>query len=105
MVAKPGRHADGDGLYLIVDSSGAKRWQFLFRWRGEAAAFYAGVRSVLRIASAGAAAFERMPNYKPGRAGFASAALRELAEAGRDLLLLPDATSLCSEDHAEMVHP
>jgi integrase len=24
--AKPGRHADGNGLYLVVDDSGAKRW-------------------------------------------------------------------------------
>jgi integrase len=32
-VTKPGRHADGDGLYLAVDASGAKRWLFLFRWR------------------------------------------------------------------------
>jgi hypothetical protein len=23
---KPGRHADGNGLYLVVDPSGAKRW-------------------------------------------------------------------------------
>jgi integrase len=29
---KPGRHADGGGLYLVVDRSGAKRWAFLFRW-------------------------------------------------------------------------
>jgi integrase len=27
-----GRHADGGGLYLVVDKSGAKRWVFLFRW-------------------------------------------------------------------------
>ncbi|MCC0808163.1 DUF4102 domain-containing protein [Methylobacterium sp. W2] len=30
-----GRHSDGDGLYLIVDASGAKRWLFLFRWQGK----------------------------------------------------------------------
>jgi hypothetical protein len=24
--AKPGRHADGNGLYLIVDDNGARRW-------------------------------------------------------------------------------
>lgn len=23
---EPGRHADGNGLYLVVDPSGAKRW-------------------------------------------------------------------------------
>lgn len=30
--AKPGRHSDGGGLYLVVDSSGARRWAFMF-WR------------------------------------------------------------------------
>jgi len=34
-ITKPGRHADGEGLYLIVDESGAKRWQFMFRWQGK----------------------------------------------------------------------
>jgi hypothetical protein len=31
---KLGRHADGAGLYLIVDKAGAKRWAFLFRQQG-----------------------------------------------------------------------
>src|SRR4051794_5269085 len=34
-LTKPGRHADGNGLYLAVDPSGAKRWLFLFRWGGK----------------------------------------------------------------------
>jgi hypothetical protein len=33
-LSKPGRHADGGNLYLVVDKSGAKRWVFLFRWDG-----------------------------------------------------------------------
>jgi integrase len=33
-VKEPGRHADGGGLYLIVDESGTKRWAFFFRWQG-----------------------------------------------------------------------
>lgn len=32
---KPARLADGNGLYLLVDPSGASRWLFLFRWRGK----------------------------------------------------------------------
>ena len=32
---KPGRHADGAGLYLVVDEGGAKRWTFIFRWDGK----------------------------------------------------------------------
>jgi len=31
---EPGRHADGDGLYLIVDASGARRWLFMYRFDG-----------------------------------------------------------------------
>ena len=31
----PVRLADGEGLYLIVEPSGAARWLFLFRWRGK----------------------------------------------------------------------
>lgn len=33
-IKKPGRHADGGGLYLVVDKRGAKRWVFLFRQNG-----------------------------------------------------------------------
>ncbi|MFG1201775.1 integrase arm-type DNA-binding domain-containing protein [Xanthobacter aminoxidans] len=32
---KPGRHADGSGLYLVVEPSGSKRWAFLFRWKAD----------------------------------------------------------------------
>src|SRR3712207_3120803 len=31
---KPGRHADGGGLYLSISSDGSRRrWVFLFRWK------------------------------------------------------------------------
>lgn len=30
----PGVYNDGDGLRLIVDASGSKRWSFRFRWQG-----------------------------------------------------------------------
>lgn len=33
-LSEPGMHADGDGLYLVVDARGAKRWSFLFQWEG-----------------------------------------------------------------------
>lgn len=32
-IKAPGRHADGNGLYLVVDKSGAKRWVFM-SWAG-----------------------------------------------------------------------
>jgi len=34
-ITKPGHHADGDGLYLVVDRSGARRWAFIFHARGK----------------------------------------------------------------------
>lgn len=33
----PGRHADGENLYLVVDRNGAKRWAFIYRWRDRGA--------------------------------------------------------------------
>lgn len=32
-LTRTGRHADGAGLYLVVDPSGSKRWVFM-SWRG-----------------------------------------------------------------------
>jgi len=34
-IIKAGRHSDGGGLYLVVDSGTSKRWVFLFRWHGK----------------------------------------------------------------------
>jgi integrase len=34
-LAKPGRHADGGGLYLKVDAGGAKRWTFMWMRGGK----------------------------------------------------------------------
>ncbi|ACL59955.1 tyrosine-type recombinase/integrase [Methylobacterium nodulans] len=33
-LTEPGRHADGGGLYLVVDPAGGKRWVFLYRMAG-----------------------------------------------------------------------
>jgi len=34
-IAEPGYHADGDGLYLKVDRSGARRWAFILHTNGK----------------------------------------------------------------------
>ena len=31
----PGRHSDGGGLYLSITKAGARRWVFLYRWKGK----------------------------------------------------------------------
>lgn len=34
-LSTPGRHGDGGGLYMVIDAAGARRWSFLFQWRGK----------------------------------------------------------------------
>src|SRR5215212_2998206 len=34
-ITNPGYHADGDGLYLKVDGSGARRWAYIFHSQGK----------------------------------------------------------------------
>ena len=34
-LTKPGLHADGERLYLVIDKSGARRWAFIFQWQGK----------------------------------------------------------------------
>ena len=34
-IARPGYHADGEGLYLVVDLSGARRWAFIYHSVGK----------------------------------------------------------------------
>ncbi len=45
-LSKPGRHADGAGLYLRIDHAGAKRWVFLWERKS-------GVKRVQREAGLG----------------------------------------------------
>ena len=34
-LTRPGRHADGGGLYLSISPNGGRRWTFLYRWHGK----------------------------------------------------------------------
>ncbi|MHB2211447.1 tyrosine-type recombinase/integrase [Methylobacterium sp. CM6257] len=65
--AKPGRHADGDGLYLVVDASGAKRWLFLFRWQGKLKEMGLGGLSTVSLADARERAGEARRVLKSGQ--------------------------------------
>lgn len=51
-LTKPGRHSDGDGLYLVVDPSGARRWLFMFRWQGKLKEMGLGGTSSVTLAEA-----------------------------------------------------
>jgi integrase len=55
-LSKPGRHSDGDGLYLVIDPTGARRWLFLFRWQGKLKEMGLGGISTTSLAEAREAA-------------------------------------------------
>jgi integrase len=57
-LSKPGRHSDGNGLYLVVDPSGARRWLFMFRWQGKLKEMGLGGLASVSLADARARADE-----------------------------------------------
>src|SRR4051794_30247980 len=66
-IGKSGRYADGDGLYLIVSPTGAKRWQLLFRWRGKLKEMGLGSQSGLSLLEARAKVAEARRILASGR--------------------------------------
>ena len=71
-ITKPGRHGDGNGLYLVVKDSGAKSWVLRTVVRGRRCDIGLGGFPLVSLAEARAAAFEG----------------RKLARAGGDPLAL-----------------
>ena len=65
-VTKPGRHGDGNGLYLLVKPSGAKSWVLRTVVRGRRCDIGLGGYPLVSLAEARAAAFD---NRKLARAG------------------------------------
>lgn len=57
-ITAPGRHADGGGLYLIVDKGGAKRWAMLVTIRGRRRELGLGSVQAFTLAEAREAATE-----------------------------------------------
>lgn len=86
--AKPGRHADGDGLYLLVKPSGAKSWVLRVQVDGRRRDI--GVGSVetatflQRTAIGDDIALEQRSRLTLAEARELSARLRNVAKAGRD---------------------
>ena len=50
--AKPGLHADGNGLYLAVSPKGAKRWTLIFQWEKKRAEMSLGAVDDISLAEA-----------------------------------------------------
>jgi hypothetical protein len=57
-ISAPGRYADGNGLYLVVDPSGAKRWVLRIVVRGTRRDIGLGGLRVVSLADARAKALE-----------------------------------------------
>jgi integrase len=50
--AVPGRHSDGGNLYLSVSPAGARRWVFMYRWRGRTIEMGLGQLDAVGLAAA-----------------------------------------------------
>jgi integrase len=62
----PGKHSDGGGLYLAVDSSGARRWQFIYTMGGKRREMGLGGVHGLGLSSAREKARSLASNVKSG---------------------------------------
>ena len=80
-LTKPGRHSDGDGLYLVVDASGARRWLFMFRWGGKLKEMGLGGISAVSLSDAREKAGEARRILASGRNPIEA---RRSAEAARE---------------------
>lgn len=81
---EPGLYADGQGLYLRIDQTGARRWVYIF--------YLAGRRREMGFGSAEA--------VKLGEARQAVAAAREIVRTGGDPITIRRAAALPPEEHS-----
>ena len=63
---KPGRHSDGDGLYLNVTESGARSWVFMWKRGGKRREMGLGPARDVTLAEARAAAAEARKTIRAG---------------------------------------
>jgi len=64
--AKPGRHGDGAGLWLVVAESGARKWVFRFSFCGKVTEMGLGSLNTVRLAEARELANAARKNVKEG---------------------------------------
>ncbi len=91
--AKPGRHADGNGLYLEVDESGARRWLLRIMIQGKRRDIGLGSASLVTLAEARDTAIAMR---KVARAGG-----DPLAERQKALRVVPTFENAARTCHAE----
>lgn len=92
--AKPGRHADGNGLYLEVDPSGAKRWLLRLMIQGKRRDIGLGSASLVSLAEARETAATMR---KAARAG--GDPLAERRAERRVVPTFAEAARSCHEEH------
>lgn len=106
-IGKPGRHSDGNGLYLVVDPTGARRWIFMFRWAGKLKEFGLGGLSAVPLAKARDAAADARRLVKAGTNPIEAKRAAKAAEASAktfgdvaDLLLASLSPGFRNKKHA-----
>lgn len=62
----PGRHADGDGLYLVIKTTGARSWVLLQQWNGKRREYGLGSAKVVSLAEARQRAAETRKQVQAG---------------------------------------
>lgn len=63
---KAGKHADGGGLYLIVEKSGARAWWFIFTFQGRRPEMKLGDADIMSLAEAREAALDARKKVAAG---------------------------------------
>jgi integrase len=91
-IKAPGRYADGNGLYLFVDPSGAKRWI----WRGR----FAGKRSDLGLGSAQLVSLADARDEATRLRRMAREGKNPLAERRRERRTVPTFKNAATQVHA-----
>lgn len=87
--AKPGRHGDGDGLYLLVSPTGAKSWVLRIQSDGQRRDIGLGAADTASRIGTDKSALQDVPLLQRRRLSLAEArekagVLRSLAKTGRD---------------------
>ena len=92
---EPGRYADGNGLYLVVDPSGAKRWMLRTMVHGKRRDIGLGGLSLVSLAEARE---EAVKNRKLTREGGNPISARQKARTSR--LTFKEAAKTVHETHS-----
>ncbi|MCW2246226.1 integrase [Azospirillum fermentarium] len=94
--AKPGRHADGNGLYLEVDPSGARRWLLRLMIQGKRRDIGLGSASLVTLAEAREMALDMRKLARNG-----GDPLAERRKVRRVVPSFEDAARTCHGEHKE----